>query len=169
MLLDQTHYLQDNLLHRVDRMSMSHSLEVRPPFLDHRVVEFAARLPERLVEIRGSAQKVVLKRAMRGKLPDALIDRGKAGLDIPALEWFRGPLLPILRDTETETVLRRTNLFDPRATQNLIQGHINRKQNVGYQLWGLLTLLIWLRRWNVEVTSASGNRFSEQAELAAAS
>ena len=63
MLLDQQYYLQDNLLYKVDRMSMAHSLEVRPPLLDHRIVEFAARLPERL-KIRGANQKLILKKTM---------------------------------------------------------------------------------------------------------
>ena len=78
-------YLQDNLLCKVDRMSMAHSLEVRPPLLDHRIVEFAARLPENF-KVRGSATKWILKRAMRGKLPREILNRSKAGLDIPALE-----------------------------------------------------------------------------------
>jgi asparagine synthase (glutamine-hydrolysing) len=83
LLLDQRYYLQDNLLYKVDRMSMAHSLEVRPPFLDHRIVEFAARLPERL-KIRGAQQKFILKKALRGRVPDSVLSRPKVGLDIPA-------------------------------------------------------------------------------------
>jgi asparagine synthase (glutamine-hydrolysing) len=159
MLLDQRYYLQDNLLYKVDRMSMAHSLEVRPPLLDHRIVEFAARLPERL-KIRGANQKAILKKTMRGKLPDSILDRKKAGLDIPAHEWFRGPLLPLLRDTVTPDALRQTGLFDSDATETLIRNHIEKRINAGYHLWALLTLFLWLKRWNIEVAPAEEHQMS---------
>jgi asparagine synthase (glutamine-hydrolysing) len=151
MALDQQFYLQDNLLYKVDRMSMAHSLEVRPPLLDHRIVEFAARLPEHL-KMRRSQQKIVLKSLMKGKLPDSLLHRKKFGLDIPAHEWFRGPLLNLLRDTLKPDVVRATSLFDPDATEALILDHKENRINAGYQLWGLLTLFLWLKKWNIEVT-----------------
>ncbi|HXJ38481.1 MAG TPA: asparagine synthase C-terminal domain-containing protein, partial [Bryobacteraceae bacterium] len=150
MLLDQHYYLQDNLLAKVDRMSMAHSLEVRPPLLDHRIVEFAARLPERL-KIEGAGQKRILKSVMKGKLPDAILNRKKSGLDIPAHEWFRGPLLPLLRDTVTPEALRRWPIFDTAAAEKLISDHERKRLNAGYQLWGLLTLFLWLKKWNIEV------------------
>jgi asparagine synthase (glutamine-hydrolysing) len=146
MFADQLAYLPDDLLCKVDRMSMAHSLEVRPPLLDHRIVEFAARLPERL-KIRGAYQKAILKRTMKGKLPDALLNRKKAGLDIPAHEWFRGPLLPLLHDA-----IHPTALFDTDFIARLIDDHRNRRINAGYQLWGLLTLFLWMKRWNIEVS-----------------
>jgi asparagine synthase (glutamine-hydrolysing) len=148
-LLDQHYYLQDNLLCKVDRMSMAHSLEVRPPLLDHRIVEFAARLPERL-KIEGSRQKIILKSLMRDKLPASILKRKKAGLDIPAHEWFRGPLLPIFEDTVNERAVRDTGLFEYSAIQQLLSDHKSRRINAGYQLWALLTLFLWLKRWNIE-------------------
>ncbi|MDQ1469075.1 MAG: hypothetical protein QOJ99_555, partial [Bryobacterales bacterium] len=166
MLLDQLYYLQDNLLYKVDRMSMAHSLEVRPPLLDHRIVEFAARLPERL-KIRGANQKAILKKTMRGKLPDSILDRKKAGLDIPAHEWFRGPLLPLLRDTVTPDALRRTSLFDPDATEMLIRNHTEKRINAGYHLWGLLTLFLWLKRWNIEVAPAEEHQMANAVYVTA--
>lgn len=152
LMCDQKYYLQDNLLYKVDRMSMAHSLEVRPPFLDHRIVEFAARLPERL-KIRGSRQKIVLKKALRGKLPDAVLNRGKAGLDIPAHEWFRGPLLPLLQDTVTHSALSASALFDPKSALALIRDHKEKRINAGFQLWGLMTLFLWLKTWDIDVGS----------------
>ncbi|MCU1330288.1 MAG: asparagine synthase (glutamine-hydrolyzing) [Bryobacterales bacterium] len=154
MLADQHYYLQDNLLAKVDRMSMAHSLEVRPPLLDHRIVEFAARLPEKL-KMDGANQKIILKKTMQGKLPDAILNRKKSGLDIPAHEWFRGPLLPLLRDTITPEALRKWPLFAPEAVENLIRDHESRRRNVGYQLWGLLTLFLWMKKWNIEVPEPS--------------
>jgi asparagine synthase (glutamine-hydrolysing) len=150
LLLDQHYYLQDNLLCKVDRMSMAHSLEVRPPLLDHRIVEFAARLPERL-KIDGSRQKIILKSLMRDKLPASILKRKKAGLDIPAHEWFRGPLLPIFEDTLNAQAVRDTGLFDYAAIQQLVSDHKNRRINAGYQLWALLTLFLWLKKWNIQV------------------
>ena len=150
LLLDQHYYLQDNLLCKVDRMSMAHSLEVRPPLLDHRIVEFAARLPERL-KIDGSRQKVILRSLMRDKLPASILNRKKAGLDIPAHEWFRGPLLPILEETLNAKAVRETGIFDHAAIQQLMGDHKGKRLNAGYQLWALLTLFLWLKKWNIEV------------------
>jgi asparagine synthase (glutamine-hydrolysing) len=151
--LDQKYYLQDNLLYKVDRMSMAHSLEVRPPLLDHRIVEFAARLPERL-KILGSDQKIILKKTMRGKLPNAILDRKKRGLDIPAHEWFRGPLLSLFQDTMRSQSIKSAGLFDLAATESLLRNHTERRINAGYQLWGLLTLFLWLKKWDIEVDLA---------------
>lgn len=153
LMVDQMYYLPDNLLYKVDRMSMAHSLEVRPPLLDHRIVEFAGRLPERL-KMQGSNQKAILKRVMAGKLPDAILNRKKEGLDIPAHEWFRGSLYDMLRETLRPDVVRRTGLFDPRVTEKLIVDHKEKRTNAGYQLWGLMTLFLWLKRWDIEVAPA---------------
>src|SRR4029453_19183071 len=98
LLADHHYYLPDDILYKVDRMSMAHSLEVRPPLLDHRIVEFAASLPETL-KIRGGNQKVLLKELMKGKLPASVLNREKSGFDVPAHEWFRGVLHPLLMDT----------------------------------------------------------------------
>jgi asparagine synthase (glutamine-hydrolysing) len=166
LLLDQLYYLQDNLLCKVDRMSMAHSLEVRPPLLDHRTVEFAARLPEHL-KIRGSKQKLILRKAMHGKLPESILRRGKAGLDIPAHEWFRGPLLPLLRETVTPEAVRAASIFNPDATERLIRDHTERRINAGYHLWGLMTLFLWLKRWNIEVAPREERQIPEQAFAAA--
>jgi asparagine synthase (glutamine-hydrolysing) len=169
LMFDQQYYLPDNLLYKVDRMSMAHSLEVRPPLLDHRIVEFAGRLPERF-KMNGSNQKAILKRVMRGKLPDFILDRKKSGLDIPAHEWFRGPLLPLLQETLKKDVVNRTSLFNSDATERLIRDHREKRINAGYQLWGLLTLFLWLKRWNVEIVPLEEqSNFSRLPVLAAAS
>lgn len=150
MRMDQYYYLPDDILYKVDRMSMAHALEVRPPFLDHRIVEFAASLPEHL-KIRGWKQKYLLKELMRGKLPNSILDRKKTGFDIPAHDWFRGILRNLLMDTLTVEAVEATGIFDAGAVQSLIRDHLERRANVGYHLWGLLTLFLWMRRWKVEV------------------
>ena len=96
LLFDQQCYLPDDILYKSDRMSMAHSLEVRRPFLDHRLVEFAASLPENY-KLRGSKLKFLLK-LMKDKLPQAILGRKKEGFDIPAHDWFRSVLKPLLLD-----------------------------------------------------------------------
>jgi asparagine synthase (glutamine-hydrolysing) len=149
MQVDQAYYLPDDILYKTDRMSMAHSLEVRPPFLDHRIVEFARSLPQKM-KIKGFTQKFILKDLMRGKLPDLVLDRKKSGFDIPTHEWFRGPLRTLLMDTLTTNAIDATGIFDSRAIHSLIRDHMERRINVGYHLWGLLTLFLWMKRWNVE-------------------
>ncbi len=161
MLLDQQYYLPDNILYKVDRMSMAHSLEVRPPLLDHRIVEFAARLPERM-KLRGATGKYLLKETLRGKLPNAVIDRPKSGFDIPAHAWFRGILKPLLYETLTREAVQATGIFEFAATERLIRDHMSERVNAGYQLWGLLTLFLWLKKWRIQVSPAQ----PQQEELA---
>lgn len=150
LTVDQNYYLPDDILYKTDRMSMAHSLEVRPPFLDHRIVEFAAGLPQRL-KIRGGTQKFVLRELMRGKLPETVLKRKKTGFDIPTHDWFRGVLRGLLMDTVTPEAIAATGIFDGRAIEALIRDHMERRINAGYHLWGLLTLFLWMKRWKVEV------------------
>ncbi|MEX2260493.1 MAG: asparagine synthase (glutamine-hydrolyzing) [Bryobacteraceae bacterium] len=152
LLLDQTTYLPDDILYKVDRMSMAHSLEVRPPFLDHRIAEFAARLPENL-KVRGFRTKFLLRDLMKDKLPASILKRRKTGLDIPAHEWFRGVLRPLLLDTLTHERLKSTGIFDADAVHRLIRSHQERRVNVGYHLWGLLTLILWMNRWGIQAAN----------------
>jgi asparagine synthase (glutamine-hydrolysing) len=146
--LDQHWYLPDDILYKCDRMSMAHSLEVRPPLLDHRLVEFAARLPESF-KVNGGRLKFLLKDLMRGKLPDSVLDRKKEGFDIPAHDWFRTVLQPLLRDTLTPQAIRESGLFREGAVEAVLAAHLDRKANYGYHLWGLLTLFLWKKQWNV--------------------
>jgi asparagine synthase (glutamine-hydrolysing) len=149
LTVDQNYYLPDDILYKTDRMSMAHSLEVRPPFLDHRIVEFAATLPQRL-KIRGGTQKFVLRELMRGKLPERVLNRKKTGFDIPTHDWFRGVLRGLLMETVTPEAVAATGVFDGRAIEALIRDHMERRINAGYHLWGLLTLFLWMKRWKVE-------------------
>ena len=163
MLIDQHYYLPDDILYKVDRMSMAHSLEVRPPFLDHRIVEFAASLPESL-KIHGFTQKYLLKELMRGKLPAAILNRKKTGFDIPTHDWFRGVLRGLLLETLSPAAVNATGIFDAGAIGALIRDHMERRINAGYQLWGLLSLFLWMKRWGIEVhpPAEAGRRMPAQ-------
>ena len=145
---DQRYYLADDILYKVDRMSMAHSLEARPPFLDPRIVDFAARLPERF-KLNGSQSKYVLRRLMQDKLPPNVLRRPKIGFDIPVHDWFRSVLRPMLLDTLSEDAVRATGLFNWNAVEQLLSDHLERKANLGYHLWGLMVLLLWMKQWNV--------------------
>ncbi|HMD39153.1 MAG TPA: asparagine synthase (glutamine-hydrolyzing) [Candidatus Acidoferrum sp.] len=147
---DQKYFLADDILNKVDRMSMAHSLEVRPPFLDHRIVEFAATLPPSL-KIQGSRQKVLLKQLMKGRLPENILERKKMGFDIPAHQWMRGPLREMLLDAMREGVSQYASLFQPGAIQELVRLHLERRVNVGYHLWGLLLLFLWMKKWRIKI------------------
>jgi asparagine synthase (glutamine-hydrolysing) len=128
---------------------MAHAVEVRPPFLDHRIIEFAAKLPTRF-KIDGSRQKVVLKDLMQSKLPVSVIQRKKTGFDIPAHEWFRGPLRSMLLETLEAAEAEHSDLFHFAAIREYTQLHLERKINVGYHLWGLLMLFLWMKRWKIQ-------------------
>ena len=146
---DQRYYLPDDILYKVDRISMAHSLEVRPPFLDPRIVDFAAGLPERF-KVRGSQSKYVLRRLMRDKLPRSVLRRPKIGFDVPIHEWLRGVLRPLLLDTLSQEAVSATGLFHWPAVKQQISAHLERRANLGYHLWGLMVLLIWMKRWKIE-------------------
>ena len=149
---DQKYFLPDDILNKSDRMSMAHSLEVRPPFLDHRIVEFAASLPASL-KIRGSEQKVILKELMRDKLPTSVLRRKKVGFDIPAHDWLRGPLQSLMTDVLLDDASNYAGLFRRDVIETYIRQHLERRINVGYHLWGLMVLFLWMKRWNIQVAA----------------
>ena len=161
LAFDQKYYLTDDLLQKVDRMSMAHSLEVRPPYLDHRLIEFASSLPDRF-KVDGRCQKLILRRLMKSKLPPSVLRRSKTGLDIPTHDWLRGPLRTFLEDTLSPEVVRHTGLFRPEAIAGLIKDHIGRRANLGFHLWGLMILFLWMKHWNIQISSELALPFAAQ-------
>jgi asparagine synthase (glutamine-hydrolysing) len=162
---DQKYYLADDILTKSDRMSMAHSVEVRPPFLDHRIVEFAAKLPASL-KIRGTQQKFVLKELMKDKLPREILQRKKIGFDIPEHEWLRGPLRSLLTDalhygaTECGELLR-TDVID-----TYLRLPLEAQAKVGYHLWGLLILFLWMKNGEFKQRPPRRRRLYYTRELA---
>jgi asparagine synthase (glutamine-hydrolysing) len=152
MHFDQTWYLADDILVKSDRMSMAHSIEVRPPFLDHRIVEFAAKIPSEL-KVSGKSQKRVLKELMKGKLSPLITGRSKIGFDIPTHEWFRGPLRGTLTDSLESAETEYGDLFRFDRIRTLIERHMRREINIGYHLWGLMILFLWMKKWRVTSVS----------------
>jgi asparagine synthase (glutamine-hydrolysing) len=149
---DQKYYLADDILVKSDRMSMAHSVEVRPPFLDHRIVEFAAKLPARL-KIRGSKQKFLLRELRKDILPASMLGHKKIGFDIPAHEWLRGPLHPMLREAIRYGGTEYGDVFEKSALEAFLARHLERKANLGYHLWGLMILFQWMKRWQIQAAT----------------
>jgi asparagine synthase (glutamine-hydrolysing) len=151
---DQKYYLPDDILVKSDRISMAHSVEVRPPFLDHRIVEFANRIPASL-KVSGSRQKVVLQQLMNDKLPGTILKRPKIGFDIPAHDWLRGPLRNLVVETLRSGAREYPELFRPAVLEGHLQDHLERRVNIGYHLWGLMILLLWMKKWNVRAPKSA--------------
>ena len=143
MYVDFKTWLADDILVKVDRMTMAHGLESRAPFLDHRVVEFAASLPVPL-KVRGMTTKYLLKRSQQDRLPRAIIDRGKRGFNAPVSRWFAGPLAELGREATSPRVLGEW--FDPAVVRRLWDEHLARKRDNGFKLFGLVCLGLWLEQ-----------------------
>ncbi len=140
---DLGHYLPLDILTKVDRMSMAHSIEARVPLLDHVLVEFAATIPPRLHRAGGQS-KHVLKSAMRGLLPEEIIERPKHGFAVPLGAWFRGGLEGTLRDVLLSDRSRVRGIFEPRYLRQLLALHA-RGRPLDLQLWTLLSFELWCR------------------------
>jgi asparagine synthase (glutamine-hydrolysing) len=151
---DQKYFLPDDILMKVDRMSMAHAVEARPPLLDHRIVEFMASLPASF-KVRGSRLKVLLKELMKGKLPASVLSRKKMGLDIPSHEWMRGPLRQLMLDSIATGLSEHAGLFQKNAIDACVRDHLERRANLGYHLWGLMILFLWMKKWRIQTAPMS--------------
>lgn len=143
--LDLHSYLPLDILTKVDRMSMAHSIEARPPFLDHKLIEFAATIPAEL-QLRNGTTKRILKRALRGILPDPVIDRRKRGFAIPLGRWFRGHLHEFVRDLLLSETSTRRGIFNREYIEGLIRGRAEgRGTDLDLELWTLISFELWCR------------------------
>ena len=142
--VDAKTYLPGDILTKVDRMSMAHSIEARVPLLDHKVVEFAATIPPEL-QIADGTGKHLFKRAMRGLLPDAVIERPKRGFAIPLGHWFRGRLAPFVRDLLLSERSRQRGLLDPAQMERLVERPRRGQEELDLELWTLISLELWCR------------------------
>jgi asparagine synthase (glutamine-hydrolysing) len=140
--LDMNLYLAEDILTKVDRASMAVSLEVRAPFLDHRVAEFAAGLPPEY-KLKGSTGKYILKKAVEDMLPRTVTKRAKKGFGIPIAEWLKGRLNHLLHDLLSTDRLIRQGLFNPGYVQQLIREHEQGIASHHKQLWTLLVFQLW--------------------------
>lgn len=138
-------YLPNDLLVKTDRCSMAHGLEIRSPFLDTALTEWAFRLPNEL-KLRGSVSKWILRRAFRNLLPVAIRHRAKMGFGVPLEIWFRGKWKEPLQDYLSSSQPRIGRYLKARQVQQLVQQHLQGHQDASHPLWLLLTLEVWLRQ-----------------------
>jgi asparagine synthase (glutamine-hydrolysing) len=127
-----------------DKLTAAASIEGRVPYLDNEVVEFAARLPTSM-KLHGWTGKYLLRRALRGLLPEEVVSRGKAGFGAPVRKWLRDELRPLVRDLLDEDVLRRRGYFDTRAVHDLVRRNETGVEDQPLRVWALLTLEVWHR------------------------
>jgi asparagine synthase (glutamine-hydrolysing) len=144
---DMMHYLPDDILTKVDRASMAVALEARVPLLDHRVVEYAWRLPRSQLG-NGRDSKKILRRILYRHVPAALIDRPKMGFGIPIGEWIRGPLADWAQDLLSEQSLKTSGIFDSVVIRKRFQEHLSGRRNWQSSLWTILMFQAWHRRWS---------------------
>jgi asparagine synthase (glutamine-hydrolysing) len=140
--IDMKIYLPDDILVKADRMSMANSLEARVPFLDHRVVEFAASLPSSL-KIRGLTKKYILRQVMSHRLPAKVLRGKKRGFNVPIPVWLQGELRPLVHEILSPKRLEEVALFKPEVVSAMIRDHEEKRTDYSRNIWGLLIFMIW--------------------------
>jgi asparagine synthase (glutamine-hydrolysing) len=152
--VDLKTYLPGDILTKVDRASMAHSLEVRVPLLDHHLVEWVSGLPANL-RLRGGEGKFLLKRAMRPYLPDDLLYRPKMGFSVPLARWFRGPLRDAVRREVLGEATSDAGMLDREFVRRLIDEHQSGARDHSATLWTLLMFAASLKRLAAPATPAA--------------
>lgn len=137
-------FMLDDILVKVDRCSMLHSLEVRAPFLDKDAAEFAARLPVSR-KLHGFKRKWLLKKAFAELLPDEILYRNKRGFQIPVAQWLRGRMRPLMEDLLNESTLKAQGIFNHQAVRALMDEHVSGRADLRKPLWTLLVFQLWWR------------------------
>lgn len=143
---DMATYLPDDELRKADRLSMWHSLEVRVPFLDHRLVEFVATIPSGL-KLKGWEKKHVLIKSLQGILPPSILARRKQGFSIPLGQWLRGPLREMLQDGLSSSMVKRIGLFNSQEVERLLREHNSGVHNHETKLWTLFIFVLWHKNY----------------------
>ena len=144
LLADFVGWLPDNLLERGDRMSMAASIELRPPFLDPRVIDLALRLPDSL-KVRAGQTKWLVRQVALRYLSPAIVHRPKAGFPVPLDTWFRGHLTEFAHDLLLSPTAYVQEALDRRMIEGLLTAHTSGRASAAMRLWTLLSLEVWHR------------------------
>lgn len=143
---DVSSYLLDDILVKVDRMTMANALEARAPLLDHALVEFSARLPVSL-KMRAFKGKYLLRRVARHLLPESVLKKKKQGFAIPLAEWFRTSLRSMIEDVVSSQTFRERGIFDVETVRKCLGAHVLGEADHSEQLWQILTFELWAKRF----------------------
>jgi asparagine synthase (glutamine-hydrolysing) len=157
MRADLVTYLPEDVLTKVDRMSMAHSIESRVPLLDHRLAEFALRLPLHL-KIRQGARKHLLKQVAGRLLPAEILNRPKQGFGVPLAVWCRGRLREAFTDVLRSASVRQRGYFEPAEVDRLLQEHLTGRRNHDLRLWQLYMFELWHRHYADGAPAAAPER-----------
>jgi asparagine synthase (glutamine-hydrolysing) len=144
LYLDSKTYLPGDILTKVDRMSMAASLEARVPLLDHKLIEFVTRIPSKF-KMKGAETKQIFKRAVRGLVPDEILDRPKQGFGLPIQKWINQELRSYIRDVLLDRRTRERGYFDQDYVQVLLDEHERERRDHTSSLWALFMLELWHR------------------------
>jgi asparagine synthase (glutamine-hydrolysing) len=145
--VDVKTYLVDDILTKVDRMSMAASIEARVPLLDYHIVEFALNLPPDL-KMNGWRTKIILRNAVKHLLPEMVLKKSKQGFSIPMKHWLRTSLKPMMLDLLSEDSIRQRGYFNAQTVSGWIQDHLAGRMNRSHQLWPLMVFELWNRTIN---------------------
>lgn len=148
LAFDQAYYLPGDLLQKVDRASMAHSLEVRVPLLDHRIVEWSWSVPSDQ-KIRGGGGKWLLKEVLARRIPRSLTDRPKTGFTVPLASWLSGPLNEWAEDLLFSAEASRDSIFDPQSVRTQYDQFMSGDISQALSLWAVLMFEAWRREWNI--------------------
>ena len=162
---DMEMLLPDDYLVKVDRASMACGLEVRPPLLDHELLELSARIPSQW-KVRGGETKWILKKAHADRLPESIRNRPKQGFEIPVDAWLRGPLRPLFEASVLENSAKVGGLIDQKVARELYASHLSQRGRHGATLWSLLILARWAERYLGPVPAVSNGPVSHPVGVA---
>jgi asparagine synthase (glutamine-hydrolysing) len=146
LYVDVKTYLVDDIMTKVDRMSMAVSLEAREPLLDHRLLEFVASIPSAL-KLKDGRSKYLLRRLLERRVPTSIVNRPKHGFTAPIAEWLRGPLEPLVDGLLTDGRLSQRGIVDERAVKRLWSEHRRKARDHQHRLWSLVMLELWFRNF----------------------
>ena len=141
---DTVSYLPDDCLFKVDRMSMAHGLEVRVPFLDRNLVEFASRIPFGY-KMKGFTSKYILKKTFAPHLPREILKQRKQGFTVPISKWLKGDLGDLAERILLSDSLKKRDLFEEKRLKWMLDAHRNGRQELGHRIWSLVVFEIWAR------------------------
>jgi len=144
--LDITTYLPDDLLIMADRMSMAHSLELRVPLCDNRLLELSAEIPSRL-KYQGFHLKALFKAALEGILPDKVLHKKKQGFMVPVGRWIKEDLRDYVQDALSPSEIKKMGYFSSTFVEKMLKEHFSGKKVLSHQIWALLIFKLWHKRF----------------------